>query len=438
MSTSKTNFLEVVNPDYEANYNSWIKCRDFIEGEAKLKERDLCNFKKDKTSLYLPYTSCEFEPSDIQRYKNYVNRASLFNTVKKTVDSMSAMVFSKDSVSELPESLQYLNINCDGTGIGILEQSVAVFNDLVTVARAALFVDFPVNSEPLTIGSMESTNMRASIIAYKTENILDWGIGSDKRLNFVKLKECTVERDPSNIFNLIEVQSYKVLLLNEEGIYEQRIYSEDDSYTSTIPLDNLGLPFTFIPFFFVGAVDNSPSVDISPILEQVELNIKHYRNSADYEESCFLVGQPTINISGVHQQWIDENYPEGLEFGSRQVVMTPSGSKMEIVQATANTMAQQGMKDKEEQLKMIGARLVSDGGQAETAEAVRIKHGSDLAVLKTITRNETAAYQLAISTVSLFNGVVEDFIFKVNDDFLTAFDPNETTINNATQDTNNM
>ncbi|MDP0908071.1 hypothetical protein Q6322_30065, partial [Klebsiella pneumoniae] len=46
-----------------------------------------------------------------------------------------------------------------------------------------------------------------------------------------------------------------------------------------------------IPFTFVGAQNNDPSIDESPLAALVEINLGHYRNSADYEDSVFLCGQ---------------------------------------------------------------------------------------------------------------------------------------------------
>jgi len=66
----------------------------------------------------------------------------------------------------------------------------------------------------------------------------------------------------------------------------------------------------------------------------------------------------------------------------------------------------------------LGARLIQPGGAAQTAEAARIKHGSDASVMTVIVNNITQAYNDAIAVVMQFNTTSEqDYTFKLNDDF---------------------
>ena len=46
------------------------------------------------------------------------------------------------------------------------------------------------------------------------------------------------------------------------------------------------------------------------------LNIAHYRNSADYEESCFVTGQPTVWASGLTEAWVEDVLKGELRLGS--------------------------------------------------------------------------------------------------------------------------
>jgi len=435
MSDNMSN-MGIFNPEYEANKNNWQMVRDLIRGEKALKDHDLSNVNQyfvnsvssvissvnlKRSLVYLPYTSTEYTTENLNRYCTYVQRASLFNATRRTEAGMSGMVYSKESKVMLPPSLEYLGEDADGTGVGILSQSVELLNDLLEVGRAGLFVDYPtIDASELSKADVELLNIRSSIIKYKAEDIVDWSVtsyGASQKLSFVKLREEYSCRDVDNIFQCVTACRYRVLLLNENGVYEQRIYTSDDNYESFIPTDNTGTPFTFIPFFFVGAVDNRPDCDIAPLLEIAELNIKHYRNSADYEESTFLVGQPMVGIVGLSQQWVDDNFPNGILFGSRTVMMLPEGADIKIVQADANTMAMSGMVAKEAQMRALGARLITDGGGVETAAAARIRHAADISVLHTLVANMNDAYESSIMAVQLYNGSVDDFEFEINDDF---------------------
>ncbi len=75
------------------------------------------------------------------------------------------------------------------------------------------------------------------------------------------------------------------------------------------------------------------------------------------------------------------------------------------------------MKKKEKQMVSIGARLIEPGGQAETAEAARIKHAGDNRVLANVVQNASEGIQKALTYVNLFMGVNFEPVFSINEDF---------------------
>jgi hypothetical protein len=117
---------------------------------------------------------------------------------------------------------------------------------------------------------------------------------------------------------------------------------------------------------------------------------------------------------------MDDNFKEGIRFGSRACLPLPGDADMKIIQADANNLAKEGMKQKEDQMVMLGARLITDGSGNETAEAARIRHSADASVLKVIVNNISNAFTKAILAVQLFNGNVDEFEFKINDDFFAS------------------
>lgn len=415
-----------VHPEYENNAPNWKKVRDIIKGEKALKDHDLDNTKSSgyTTNMcdnYIPYTSRTYEASDLARYRTYVKSASLFNATRRTEKGMVGMVFNKTPTIELPQSLDYLNYDVDGSGISIIDLTSETLEDVLETGRAGLFVDFPVTDGVKTVAEMADSNFRATIIKYKAEQIMDWRTindGATQKLSYVKLFEVT-ETEGDTIFETSTVQTYRVLML-QDGVYKQREYTDEDTYSEYIPLDNTGEPFDFIPFFFIGATDNRPDVDIAPLLEIAELNLKHYVNSADYEESIHLVGQPMAGISGVTQSWIEDNYPDGIDFGSRVCIMLPPNADIKLIQASPNTMASEAMKSKESQMIMLGARLIQDSSGNETAEAARIRHSADTSTMKVIVNNITNAFNKAIMAVQVFNGMPDDFVFALNTDFFSS------------------
>ncbi|MBU4749389.1 DUF4055 domain-containing protein, partial [Salmonella enterica subsp. enterica serovar Typhimurium] len=176
-----------------------------------------------------------------------------------------------------------------------------------------------------------------------------------------------------------------------------------------------------IPFTFIGASNNDATVDDAPLLPLAELNIGHFRNSADNEESSFVVGQPTLFIAtgaNFSLQQFQEANPKGIKFGSRCGHNLGEGGSAQLIQAEANNLAKQNMLDKETQAIQIGAQLISPTRQI-TAESARIQRGADTSVMATIARNVSMAYTDALKWVAAMMGLREgiEIEFKLNMDF---------------------
>jgi len=431
--------LTCTHLDYDRNRDNWRLVRDLVMGESALKHNDLQGISTIRTvnqtdltfrniaRRYLPIpdaTNCELE--NLSRYSQYVQRASLFNATKRTEQGMAGMVFQKNSEVDLPGSVEYLEDDADGSEVGLEQQSSEVLNDVLETGREGLLVDFPDSEDtPTTIQEAEELAKRSNIVVYKAESILDWDeikVNAAMKLSYVKLEEVVSTRDPSNPFVNTEETQFRVLLL-VDGLYEQRIYKGEDlqTFDTLIPVDAKGARFSYIPFFFIGAVNNRPNVDPAPLIEIAEVNIAHYRNSADFEESAFVVGQPTVVVTGLTQTWKDDNFENGIGFGSRGGISLGKDMNAQILQVAANTMPESGMDRKERQMVELGARLITDGGGAETAEAARIRHGADASVLKVVVRNIITAYKDAINAVLQFQGGAgEDFEFKLNTNFFAG------------------
>lgn len=91
-----------------------------------------------------------------------------------------------------------------------------------------------------------------------------------------------------------------------------------------------------------------------------------------------------------------------------------------MLQAKETQLARELMKDKEQQMLMIGARIVQQGSGAETAEAVRIRYSSDNSVLGTIAGNVSEAVRLSLFDAQRFmvGDVDEDgTVFWLNQEF---------------------
>ena len=403
--------VKLKHPHYQSSITNWQKTRAASSGCAAIKAAG---------TLYLPQPQADdSSDANLQRYFEYKQRALYVNFTGMTGDGMLGMAFRNDPIIELPAAIGYLAENANGEGLPLIQLAKRLTDDILKTGRYGLLVDYPQAKDGLTRAQADS--LQANIKCYPAEAITNWRTSVDAGqtiLSLVVLKETV---DASEGFDTQESVQYRALIL-EEGVYIQRLYDENDNQIGPdiIPRGTTGATWSEIPFVFVCSVHNDSEVDKAPLSDIADENIAHYINSADNEESSFMVGQPTAYATGLNQLWIDEVLGGEIRLGSRSFIPLPEGGSAGLIQATANTMPRQGMIDKEAQLIKIGARLITDTTGQETAEAARIRFAGQNSQLGTVVGNIEAGIITAIGYAIEFMGGGDDFIFKLNRDFYSS------------------
>jgi hypothetical protein len=355
-----------------------------------------------------------FSPANRARYEAYLNRAVFYNVVKRTVSGLLGNVFLVDPVITVPTLLNSVVKDATGSGITLVQLSQQVEDFVLKYGRAGILSDFPTvtPNEKITVLDQLQGKVRPTITAYAPWNVINWRTktrGGKVILSLVVL--CEGYEDSDNGFASVVKPQYRVLRLGENDVYQQEIWrkvKDGGAYemkgSPVSPLDSRGQFLREIPFTFVGAIDNSPTIDPSPILDMVELNLAHYHNSADYEESVYMTGQATPVVTGLTQQWVDVNFKNGVELGSRAVIALPVGASAELLQMQERTAGFEAMEHKEAQMKALGAKLVESQTVQRTATESSQDNASDNSVLTTITNNVSAAFQWSLEWCGIFAG----------------------------------
>jgi len=411
--------------------------RDCDDGASAIKSRTAGGIgllSSMPGAVYLPAPNSDDGSTENKlRYEAYRLRANFVNFVSATKEGMLGMVFRKNTELTLDPSVDYLRDNADGQGLTADQLIKAVAADALLVGRFGLLVDYPAAPQGLTVA--QSVGLQAKILSYPFESIINWRaqvIDGQSKLTMVVLREPTqVVMDDG--FGVVEKMYHRVLLL-EGGAYVQRMYDESDELlgqevdgafvSDMIPRKADGSTWSVIPFAFVGSINNDSKVDKAPLYDIAEVNVAHYRNSADYEESSFIVGQPTPAFAGLTQSWVDQNMKNGVEFGSRAAVLLPAGGGAELLQADPNTMPLKGMEIKEAQMIKLGARVIQDQSGAETAEAAKIRFAGQNSKLGAIVSNVEAAFVTCIRWAGEFmGGSVEPEVIINKDLYEVTVDP---------------
>jgi hypothetical protein len=401
--------------DWNYHYAKWKKVRNAIAGDLITYLRNVGLNEPDKK-----YGE--------ERQHEYEQGAICYNFTKRTLSGMVGSVMRKDPEQIIPTELEYLLKNCDGSGVGLWQHAQDTLMEIDSVGRGGLLVDAP-ETGAATAAEQNAGLLNPVIAFYTAENIINWRLqrfGSVNRVVMVVLRETWEYFEPGNEFETKCGEQYRVLDLDENGKYRQRIFRFKEAGGDAEPVEEiypqLGAQLEGkIPFTFIGASNNDASVDDAPLLPLAELNIGHFRNSADNEESSFVVGQPTLFIfpgEGMTVQTFQEANPNGIKFGSRTGHNLGTGGDAKLVQAEENNLAKQNMLDKEQQAIQIGAQLITPTQQI-TAESARLQRGADTSVMATIARNVSMAYTEAMQWVAAMMGLREgtEIEFKLNMEF---------------------
>lgn len=401
--------VQVPHREYTANVVRWKKIRDVLNADCSSYLRDVGASEPDPD-----YAK--------QRQKDYAEGAILYNFTKRTLSGMVGAVMRKPPEVELPSGLEYLLTNCDGAGLGIVQQAQDTLREVDSVSRAGLLVDAP-STAAATMAEQNAGRLNPRILMYTSENIINWTYetrGSTKVLTRVILREEYEYNDTSDEFATLLGKQYRVLEI-VDGVYRQRLFKFDSqgAELGDGEIIVIGQRREDIPFVFIGADNNDSTVDVPALETLADLNIGHYRNSADVEESSFICSQPTLMVypgENMSAKAFGEANPNGIRLGSRTGHNLGAGGGSELLQATESNLARELMRDKENQAVMAGAQLITPTVQV-TAEAARLQRGADTSIMATIAINVSMAYEQAINWCAEFMGVAGEAVFELNTEF---------------------
>lgn len=392
---------------------------------------------KDGGELWLPHPDLETKGTKYgdERYASYKKRARFYNITGNTIKGMLGQVFSRDPVIKLPDTYSILLEDVTGTGVGLVQQAKEVATDVIGFGRHALLTDYSSVEGSASAADVASGDVRPFIMNFKPEDILNWReslVGDKRRLTLLVLRD-EVDRGGDDTFDEYKEKGYRELRLINGTFMARRWTTTDDTVVAgewITPTKANGEHFSVIPAMLVGSDNNDPAIDDSPMADIAELNQGHYINSADYEESVFLLGQPTPVASGLDITWAKEIMgSKPIYLGSRELVKLPKGAQLDLLQIEGNLEAKVAMEHKESQMVALGARIVQNRDVQRTAKEYSGDRATQTSILATISRNVSEAYLQCLRWACEYSGDNPDEIeFELNTDFdLAKMSPEEVT-----------
>lgn len=417
-------------PEVDQMLAKWEMISDCMAGQEAVKKRG---------TKYLPKPNADdTSTANDLRYEAYVTRALFFNVTANTISGLVGQVFNSDPVSEYPDELEPLWYDANGRGVTLIQQAKKAMVATLSLGRCGILVDFPGGAkneegQPRPFSRQEVIDgfARPTIQYYGATDIINWRYelnGAVSVLTMVVLVEDYIIKDDG--FEIQRGQEARVLRL-VNGVYQVELWRRTDEkqegpfslYSTSTPTNAAGATFNYIPFYFIGAQNNDAQIDKPPMYDMAILNLGHYRNSADYEDSVYMVGQPTPYFAGLTKTWVDEVLKGEVRLGSRGAVPLPTGGSAGLIQAEPNTMVKEAMDQKEHQMVAIGAQLVEDKQVQRTLGEAKMETTVVVSTLTSCARNVSQAFENALIAAAQFASASvnpDKIIFNLSTDFAIA------------------
>jgi hypothetical protein len=312
--------LTRTHPEYDCKVTKWYRCRDVLDGQDAVKERN-------GGLAYLPPTAgmyldgMEAGGLGLHNYRNYLARAHFYGYYSEGVDLALGMLWNKPPVIEGIKGtpLEYLETKATHEGESLERLLYRVNEAQVSTGRIGLLADMPKG---------ETGSEQPYISLYNELSIINWDAGfagqlATESLNLVVLNESGPKR--FSAFEWKDVEQYRVLSLGDleanesDGLYRQGIFSNDNGSPA---FDNGEMfapnirerTLSEIPFVFINANSTTSCPMDPPMLSLADLVLHLYRLQADYSAELHGQTSATLVTKGLPKK-VDDKAPQRLGVG---------------------------------------------------------------------------------------------------------------------------
>jgi hypothetical protein len=308
------------------------------------------------------------------------------------------------------------------SGLSLHQFAEMVAEEVIKIGRCGVLVDHPPMTEAMTLAQAQSLGMRPYMRMYDAESIINWRtdrIAGAETLTLVVLEE---EREvKKDEFEVKCEKIWRVLDLTN-GIYRQRLFEKNDrgefvAYAEVFP-QSQGKPIARIPFEFFGVRDNSACVDKPPLLDLVDVNLSHYRTTADYEHGLHFTGLPTPVVTGFYS---DEQSAQ-MRIGSGTAWLLPDpAAKAFYLEFSGQGLSElrEALRAKEAMMATLGARILApEKRQVETAQTAAIHRAGENSVLASIAQSISIGLTHCLEWMANWAGYDPEVSVRLNKDYL--------------------
>ena len=414
-------------PEYASLAERWSVVREVIEGEDVVKRRG---------EKYLPMAVLKDRNEQKARYHAYKMRTPFIPFTYMAYQVQHAMVFRRTPTVVCPDDFKASGLlsNVDGKGNSLYQFSSNLFDDLLKTGFGGVLLDMPQAEAGMTQYDAEKRGIRPYLSYYPAEAVINRIFDNStgvSRLKLVVLKEkVNVYRDE---FTLLDRERYRVLAINDEGFYEQRIWNPvyndknevEDMSVEVVPIVIRGQQIDYIPFVLMP----TDYAEKPPLYDLAMMNIHHYQVMADYYNGLHKVTMPTGYITGYTPPNDDRHDDDEITLGG-DVFITEVNPDARFGMLSYAGEGMEHTKDGIDKIESLIAgifmkSIAPDKKTSETAESAYVHRSGENARLATFARKVSEDLSWIVGKYAEWNGYDTAFEMHLNYDYETmSLDPN--------------
>lgn len=388
--------VSVTHPQYDKSKRQWDRCRDVMAGSDAVKASG---------TKYLPKLSGQTD----DEYLAYKSRANFVNLTSRAIESLLGLMTRKMPKLTYPDELQPYFKDATNTGMSFPEVFILTMREVLTTGRMTLFADRPI------------ANGRAYLAMYSAESMINWQVDVETgELQFAVFKEQYYRL--TDRFTQTLHDRYRVLSLVDGRyiveVYEPSANSSVPTFVESVVPTNTGRSMDRIPLVSITPFGLGYNVVKPPILDMVDINLSHYRTSADLEHGRHYTALPTPVVSGSEMDM-------ELRIGSQTAWVLPSpDAKAYFLEFNGLGLKslETALNEKQAQIAQFSARLMDTSQRgSEASDAVKLRYAGEAASLSSISHAVEKGLNDAFNTIAEMEGFEYGSVeIELNKDFVNS------------------
>jgi hypothetical protein len=395
------------HPVYQQYVKAWEMIRDCVRNRVR-----------DAGTKYLPQLSGS-EPGE---YEDYKLRALWLSATGRTLQGFVGMAFRKPPVVAAAKSLleEGFLAHCTVKRKGIEALARMTTRELLQMGRVALLADMPREAD---------SSIDPWIAVYSAESLINWEYGTDAKgepvLVEAVLFENVEERHPTEPDKIVLVEQWRVLMLLNPGSTTGSQYAVEIWRRSATAANEFvkkeeiipairGRAFTRIPIEIIDLTNDDG--DLTPPLEAIaEVNVSHFRSSADLEHGRHFTALPTPWVTGITKN-------DGkLKIGSRTAwLISDAAARVGMLEFTGQGLGslEKALVEKENLMAVLGARMLEAQKKGvEAADTHQIRTSGEQSVLASTVRAAQQGINAILTLLGPYVAGLQKAVVELNTDF---------------------